>query len=237
MKAVGASPVADSASEPTKRFSVGTRPISDRRFGDSQSRFPRRRTRVPTARSRLRPPGATRRHTRPTPVDRNATRLRLRAGAAHAVRRRHLGVAPSRPPARHIMASLARPGVAYTLRGALYLALTNQTNATPLTRLRTRVLDAGVVKVSVTDRARADRRRARRRRRRLLRRAAAHREQVRFDSPRARRAKRSDSRARTKGLTVDDARAAARATRASSSRDTANRCCATTRCATRCERC
>ena len=34
------------------------------------------------------------------------------------------------------MASLARPGVAYTLRGALYLALTNQTNATPLTRLR-----------------------------------------------------------------------------------------------------
>ena len=44
--------------------------------------------------------------------------------------------APSRPPARHIMASLARPGVAYTLRGALYLALTNQTNATPLTRLR-----------------------------------------------------------------------------------------------------
>ena len=34
------------------------------------------------------------------------------------------------------MASLARPGVAYTLRGALYLALTNRTNATPLTRLR-----------------------------------------------------------------------------------------------------
>ena len=143
------------------------------------------------------------------------------------------------------MASLARPGVAYTLRGALYLALTNQTNATPLTRLRgpafsmpasskfqllTEPEPTAAELVDAVD-AFYDALPP------IASRCASTRPRARLDSTRETSlALRSDP-ARTKGVTLDDARAAARATRASSSRDTANRCCATTRCATRCERC